>query len=58
VAKCILNGMAASGSGLGTGQAHPERWIRKGGYSETKVLEDVHSVCAAPGIPIHELYKL
>ena len=52
-----LNGMAASGSGLEQGTLIRAR-TRKAGYRETKALEDVHSVRAAQGIPIHELYKL
>jgi hypothetical protein len=45
---------------LETGHAKPPPSAEHvmSGYSETKVLEDVHSVCAAPRISIHELYKL
>ena len=35
------------GRHFGTGHANPERRTRKGGYRETKALEDVHSVRAA-----------
>jgi hypothetical protein len=34
---------------LGTGQAYPSDGYVRVGTLETKVREDVHSVCAAPG---------